>query len=164
MHLKQRWIIAFSILLFIQTIAVPPVLADGPEENCTVDTSGRCIIGELSAIELRALEAEIDAYPSPNVTPIAIDETLLSNRNYQRVLQQVTIYDSPNGNPVGTLDPGFNFFTTINRSGNWIEVNPGQWVEEEYLGGARVSRFTGVELNAPPVFPVGHQAEYSTRI
>ena len=37
-------------------------------------------------------------------SPIPINESLLYNRNYQRVLQQVTIYDGPNGNPIGTLE------------------------------------------------------------
>jgi hypothetical protein len=155
MRNRNNWLIIAALVLFAQLLIAPMATADGPERECPLDASGRCITGELSPIELRALQAEIAAYPAPDVTPIQLDESLLGKRNYQQVLEQVTIYDAPNGNPIGTLDPGFNFFTTINRQDNWIEVNAGQWVQEEFLGGARVSRFTGVLLNQTPMYAFG---------
>ncbi len=107
------WII---LLLFTM-----PAAADGPGQcPAGTDATGACLpvpVAQLSAIELRALNAEIAAYPRPDLTPLPTDEAMLYNRNYQRVLQQVTIYDRPNGNPIGNLDPGFNFFTTLNRVG-----------------------------------------------
>ncbi|MBN2447882.1 MAG: L,D-transpeptidase [Phycisphaerae bacterium] len=155
MRNRRLWLIAITIALLVQAIAGIVAYADGPEE-CPygVDGNGDCIlaVSELTALERRAINAEISAHPAPDVTPLTPDNTLLYNRNYQRVLQQVTIYDTPNGNPIGTLDPGFNFFTTISRQGTWVEVNPGQWVEDQYLGGAHVSEFTGVLLNEPPAY------------
>ncbi len=149
---RPHWLVTFTITLILLAAIGSAAYADDSTE-CRVDASGNCVGGTLTAITLRALSAEIAAHPSPSVTPIAVDETLLNNRNYQRVLQSVTIYDAPDGNPIGVLDPGFNFVTTINRAGNWIEVNPGQWVQEEYLGGARISRFAGVQINEPPIYP-----------
>lgn len=152
MHIRRRWLI-ITIIALGQMILVPTLLADGPESICPIGAAGRCVTGNLSATEMRALQAEISTYPAPRVTPIPIDEMQLYNRNYQRVLQAVTIYDSPNGNAIGTLDPGFNFFTTLNRIDTWVEVNPGQWVQNEFLGGARVSEFSGVLLDETPVYP-----------
>ncbi len=150
-------LIASLFVWIISLLSIMPAAADGPGQcPAGTDTTGACLpvpVAQLSAIELRALNAEIAAYPRPALTPLPTDEAMLYNRNYQRVLQQVTIYDQPNGNPIGTLDPGFNFFTTLNRVDNWVEVNPGQWVQEEYLGGARISHFTGVLIDEPPPYP-----------
>ncbi len=143
----------FAALLLLPVLVAPAVSADGPADlTCLANVL--CTAGDLSALQLRAVESAMAAYPAPRVTPLTIDERLLNSRRYQRVLSQVTIYDAPNGNPIGTLATGFNFFTTINRSGDWIEVNPGQWVQEEYLGGARISRFTGVLFDQPPLYPI----------
>jgi hypothetical protein len=147
---RRYWLAGVTIVALLAAFD-PVAYADGPA-GCRVDASGNCV-SELNALALRAIQAEIAAYPAPDVTPVEVDEALLNNRNYQRVIQAVTIYDAPNGNPIGTLDPGFNFFTTINRVDNWIEVNSGQWVQEEYLGGAHVSRFAGVTFNEPPAYP-----------
>ncbi len=153
----KTWFILAALLLAFQVLPTAGVSADGPEQ-CPpgAESDGGCVaVAQLSPIELRVLSREIATHPAPNVTPITLDENLLRNNNYQRVLEAVTIYDAPNGNPIGTLDPGFNFFTTINRVDNWVEVNPGQWVQEEYLGGARVSEFRGILINEPPAYPFG---------
>jgi hypothetical protein len=152
MRVQRNWSIILVIAAASQLMLGTIAFAEGPELACPVGAAGRCITGTLSAIEMRALKADIAAYPAPRATPIPVDESRLFDRNYQRVLEAVTIYDAPNGNPIGSLDPGFNFFTTINRVDTWIEVNPGQWVEEQYLGGARVSRFTGVLLDETPIY------------
>lgn len=151
----RKLLIILFIIAMSATSAIAMVSADGPESVCITDASGNCIADTLDAMSLRAMNAEIAANPAPDVTQIEVNEALLGNRNYQRVLEQVTIFDAPNGNPIGTLDPGFNFFTTISRNGDWVEVNHGQWVEDQYLGGARVSRFTGVLFNDVPTYPFG---------
>lgn len=150
---RHCWNFALSLLFLLPLLVAGYASADGPETTCPIDSSGQCLTGELTAIELRALMAEIAAYPAPDVTPIPVDESLLNSRSYRRVLDAVTIYDAPNGNPIGTLDPGFNFVTIINRVDNWVEVNPGQWIQDEFLGGARISRFAGVTLNSSPLYP-----------
>lgn len=153
MRSRHNWVTILIIAALSQLALGSLAFADGPETVCPVGASGLCVTGNLSATEMRVLQAEMSTFPAPRVSPIPVDEMRLYNRNYQRVLQAVTIYDAPNGNPIGTLDPGFNFFTTLNRVDTWIEVNPGQWVQEEYLGGARVSHFAGVLLDETPVYP-----------
>ncbi len=149
---RRYWLIALTITLIMPVLSGTAVQADGPS-GCRVDAYGNCVGGELTALAMRAINAECTAHPTPDATPLAVDDSQLSNRNYQRVLEAVTIYDAPNGNPIGTLDPGFNFFTTLNRVDNWVEVNAGQWVQEEFLGGARLSRFAGVVFNDTPAYP-----------
>lgn len=150
---KHNWSVLVIVILLSQLLIGVEIRADGPEVVCPIGAAGRCVTGNLSATEMRAIAAEIALHPHPDVTPLTVDESMLYNRNYQRVLQAVTIFDAPDGNPIGTLDPGFNFVTTLNRAGTWVEVNPGQWIQEEYLGGARVSHFTGVLLNSSPIYP-----------
>lgn len=153
--MRRRFaLILITVIFALQFVSALPGMADGPSTTCPQGTAARCLTGRLTPYELRAVNADIAAYPVPRVTVIPVDESRLYNRTYQRVLQSVTIFDAPNGNPIGTLDPGFNFFTTLNRVDNWVEVNPGQWVQDEYLGGARISQFSGVLINEPLVYPI----------
>ncbi|HLU10668.1 MAG TPA: L,D-transpeptidase [Oceanobacillus sp.] len=101
-------------------------------------------------------EAEILAYPTPNVQQLYPDDTLLYDRMYQRVNGAVDIYDAPNGNIVNTLDAGFNFVTTQGTQDEWTMINPDQWVRTEFLSVARPSRFAGVTLPEEPLpYPFG---------
>lgn len=98
-------------------------------------------------------EAEIAAYPSPNVQELPINEDLLYDRYYQQTTSKLEIFDVPNGNLTGTLDAGFNFVTTINSQEGWSEINPGQWVRSESLTNSMgvVSQFSGVLLPQEPL-------------
>jgi hypothetical protein len=96
-------------------------------------------------------EAEILAYPSPNVEQLYPDDTLLNDRLYQRVNTTAHIYDVPNGNLVSTLDAGFNFVTTQGIQDDWTQINPDQWMRTEALGAAQPSRFGGVLLPEEPL-------------
>lgn len=104
---------------------------------------------------LAGLPAElIAAYPEPNVIQLYSDNSLLYDRQYQRVLQQVDIYDAPNGNIVNTLADGFNYFTTqgvAGDQGEWTQINADQWVRSEFLRTALPSTFAGVLLPEEPL-------------
>ncbi len=88
----------------------------------------------------------ISAYDKPAVEQLAPNETLLYDRAYQRVMNAIDIYDTPNGNVVSTLDAGFNFVTTHGVQDNWTLINNEQWVLSEHLRYAQPSRFAGVRL------------------
>lgn len=153
MRNRHNWYILLTIVLLSQLLAGTPALAGGPETTCPIGASGRCVTGNLSATEMRALNAEMALYPAPDVTQLPVNESRLYNRNYQRVMEATTIYDAPNGNPVGHLDPGFNFVSIMHQVDNWVQINYGQWIPADILGPARISRFTGVLLNSTPVYP-----------
>ncbi|MBE0691030.1 MAG: hypothetical protein IH587_13005, partial [Anaerolineae bacterium] len=90
----------------------------------------------------------ISAYPSPAVTQMLPNEPLLYDRVYRRVEGAIEIFDAPGGQPIATLDPGFNFFTVHAIEGDWAMINDGQWVPTAVLEEANVSRFAGVRLPA----------------
>ena len=86
------------------------------------------------------------AYPEPLVERIPFDNTLLTDRVYQRVLSAVDVYDAPNGTVVSQLAAGFNFVTTHGVQDNWTLINDSQWVLTEQLRQALPSTFSGVRL------------------
>ncbi|MCC6613526.1 MAG: L,D-transpeptidase [Anaerolineae bacterium] len=92
----------------------------------------------------------INAYPSPAVTQMLPNEQLLYDRVYRRVNGTTAILDAPGGQPVGTLDAGFNFVTVHAVEGDWTMINDSQWVPNAVLQDAAVSRFAGVRLPENP--------------
>jgi hypothetical protein len=95
----------------------------------------------------------IAAYPQPNVTPLAINERLLYDRTYRRVVGPLQLYDAPGGNLVDDLGPGFNFVTLSGvSSGEWEQVAPDRWIHSSALSdNVPISRFTGVLLPETPL-------------
>jgi hypothetical protein len=116
-----------------------------------------CTSGESCQPALPGLpDAEIAAYAGSGVEPLRVRNDLLFDRAYQRVDGAVEIYETPNGNIVGSLDAGFNFVTVLNSQEGWTEINSGRWVRSEHLGGApNISRFAGVLLpDRPLMYPI----------
>lgn len=92
-------------------------------------------------------EADIAAYPAPNVVQLYPLDSNLYDRVYRRVEGAVDIYDAPNGNATGTLGAGFNFVTVLSAQGDWAEISPQQWVKLEHLrDDVLISRYAGVTL------------------
>lgn len=93
-------------------------------------------------------DAEITAYPEPDVKPLFVDEDLLHDRFYQQTQQAIDIYDVPGGNVIEHLPDGFNFLTVLQIQNGWAEINRGQWVKSEYLANSNgiISKFSGVIL------------------
>ncbi|MBK8032305.1 MAG: hypothetical protein IPK17_23065 [Chloroflexi bacterium] len=85
--MRRRLFLAFFIL---SVVFVLPALAD----NCEGDTAGLC--AGLSP-------DTIASYPEPLVEPLATNDTAVTDRIYQRVLNPIDIYDAPNGNVVSQL-------------------------------------------------------------
>jgi hypothetical protein len=107
----------------------------------------------MSAIELRAAEAEMRLEPVPNVVQVPYQEDIVWSRAYRRMVGHVVIYDAPNGNPIGELDAGYNYVTVISESQGFIQINYGQWVTEDHITWADVSQFSGVEIKEQPKRP-----------
>ncbi len=108
------------------------------QENC-VDDCG------LSA-------EEIAAYPTPNVLPLKVDDALVYDRTYKKVVAEALIYDAPHGNPIETLASGFNYVTILSTQDNWSEISPGRWVDNSVLSDdVTLSRFAGVLLPDEPL-------------
>ncbi len=119
-----------------------PVIPD----DCLQDTG-------MSAIELRAAEAEMRLHPAPDAVQVPYQEDIVWNRAYRRMIGHVITYDAPNGNPIGELDAGYNYVTIVSVENGWVQVNYGVWVAEEHITWADVSEFSGVEIIEQPKRP-----------
>lgn len=164
-------LIALSIVLFELPLARPALAFPGDrrDESCSERIAAAIAAtpeGEtprlpqdcvehpgMSALELRAAEAEMRAHPAPDVVQVPYQEDIVWSRAYRRMVGHVVIYDAPNGNPIGELDAGYNFVTVINEKDGFIQVNYGQWVEAEHITWATVSEFSGVEITTQPKRP-----------
>lgn len=133
--MKTTFWLALGVFALTFLVA-PAALAN----NASICEEYGCINVDIAPREV------VEAYPEPNVVPLAVEESLILDRRYRRVNGSVEIYDAPNGTVIDTLDAGFNFLTTQTDQDGWTQINPGQWIQSEALGGATVSRFSGVLL------------------
>jgi len=132
---------------------IAAVVATTPEgetpqipEDCLKDTG-------MTAIEMRAAEAEMIAHPTPDVIQVPYNEEVVWTRAYRRMTGHVIIYDAPNGNVIGELDAGYNYVTIVSEQDGFIQINYGQWVAAEHITWADVSEFSGVEIQSQPERP-----------
>ncbi len=157
-----------AIVLTIQGLSSTPALAfpgNRDDESCAAQLAAAMLTGQasvdpdclptpgLDALALRAAEAEMQRHPAPDVQQVPYQEDRVWTRAYRRMVGHVVIYDAPNGNPIGELDAGYNYVTIINSKDGFVQINYGQWVEEEHITWADVSQFSGVEITRQPVRP-----------
>ncbi|MBI5961788.1 MAG: hypothetical protein HY866_23830, partial [Chloroflexi bacterium] len=116
-------------------------------DDCLQDTG-------MTAIELRAAAAQMQIHPKPDVVQVPYQEDVVWNRAYRRMTGHVVVYDAPNGTVIGEFDAGYNFVTVISEQDGFIQINYGQWVQSDHITWADVSEFSGVELTAPPLYPI----------
>lgn len=130
-------------LLIILVLALP-VTAALAQAPCT-DVAGCSLETGLPAEVLAA-------YPEPNVNPLQIDDSLLYDRIYRKLAGATTIYDAPGGTVTETLGAGFSYITVNNISGDWTEIDKGQWVQSNALTeDVLISRYAGVRLPDEPL-------------
>jgi hypothetical protein len=98
--------------------------------------------------------AEILAFPSPDVRQLYADDKLLYDRRYEKVMNAVSVYDAPNGNVVDTLDAGFNYITVKGSVDGWTQIDTDRWVQSENLKDVLPSRFAGVALSTDMPYPI----------
>lgn len=129
-------------------------------QNClAVVETAECKFG-LPAGEYDALFGAMQANPGPAVNQIPVDEGELSRYSYWKLAgDAITFYDAPNGNPIGTIDPGFNFTGILRREGDWVEVAPNHWIPQSSLEGVRASSFSGVTIGGL-AFPMAWVVDY----
>lgn len=105
-------------------------------------------------------DAEIAANPAPNVVPLAPDYRALSHYTFMRIAHgeeekvPVQVVDAPGGDPVRSIDSGFNFVTVIQAQDGWYQINAGEWIHERDLEAERASPFAGVQVVDPLTYPL----------
>lgn len=107
----------------------------------------------MSAIELRAAEAEMQRHPTPDVVAVPYQENIVWEQSYRKLISPATIYDAPNGTPVREWEQGYNYVTVLDARDGWVQINWNEWVQEEHITWADVSEFAGVEIQEQPTRP-----------
>lgn len=90
------------------------------------------------------------------VQPIEVNFGVVGGYRYMRVSGRNTpVYDSPStsGNLLYRFTDGYDFVTPRNEQGNWVEINPGEWVRKQALVEVYPSYFTGVVITGEPAVP-----------
>ncbi len=87
------------------------------------------------------------AYPEPDVNPLVIDDSVLYDRVYRKMMGGGSIHDAPGGNVIETMGPGFSYITVNSTSGAWTQIDSGKWVQSSLLTeDVLISRYAGVRL------------------
>ncbi|NJL57631.1 L,D-transpeptidase [bacterium] len=93
--------------------------------------------------------AMIAAFPEPgNLVEVPQDRSTLSLYSFWRVGPEPTpLFSAPGGAVSGEIPSGFNFVTAVDLSvDGWLQIQGGQWVQQEDARYAEPSYFTGVEI------------------
>ncbi|GAB4518882.1 MAG: hypothetical protein OHK0046_27090 [Anaerolineae bacterium] len=137
-----RLILVVFMLFGVSMLAMAQEDCDG--DPCT----------EVAVKPEYGLAAEIiEAYEAPEFEQLFVDQDLLHDRTYVQVTGAMNVYDAPGGNILRTLDAGFNFMTVMDRQGDWVMINPNEWVPASSLTYTNhvVSEFTGIFLPEEPL-------------
>jgi len=92
------------------------------------------------------------------VTPIGVNFGVVGGYRYMRVAgKNSPVYDAPRttANVLYRFADGYDFVTPRTEQGNWIEINPGEWMRKQNLVEVYPSYFTGVVINGEPAVPFG---------
>lgn len=105
-----------------------------------------CVLNVDCSASLGLSDAELAAYPEPDVNPLVVNDNLLFDRQYRKVPAGLQIFNAPGGSLINTTG-GFSYVTIKNTQGDWSQIDEGEWVRTADLSSdVLISRFAGVEL------------------
>jgi len=116
-----------------------------------------CLVGSTCESQSFGLtQAELAAYPAPNVTQVYADQSVLYDRRYRRVNGPIDLHEAPNGPVAAQLGQGFNFVTITQEVDGWAQTAPDRWTRADALtNDVTVSTFAGFYLPETPLeYPV----------
>jgi len=133
------FVVLFSMLAAAFTLPAAAALADnGP---CNDANSPACL-------------AAMQANPSPDVTPIEDDKADVNAYSFYRVKPGTQLYDTPNGNVVGSLADGFSYVIVYDQRDGFAQLRDKTWVARGQLQHTYASHFTGVQITHPLAYPL----------
>ncbi len=149
----KRVFIVFVVLSVLLSNTLAPSIQVRADGECVDPESPKCTNG-LPTEEYQKLLVEMQAHPSPDVTPVAVDRREVNAYTFWRVLQDTALYDAPNGNIVGKFDNGFNFVIVYKLQGSFAQLRNKLWVQRSSLKQTYASAFSGVLIDKPLLYPM----------
>lgn len=149
-------LLSLSLLGAGLAAAVDRAAAAGPNDlACLSEPYGPGCTAGLPTVSYQMLLDEMLLHPEPNVRPIPPNMDEIARFAFRKIVGgSATIYDAPGGNPIGSIDQGFNYVTVTGAQGDWIQVNAGQWMPASQLAVVRPSEFGGVYLDGGLQYPM----------
>jgi hypothetical protein len=154
---RHRRFITFPLVLTLLLALLPlGAEASGPDHTaCLSNPFGNGCTSGLPTVEYQLLLDEMLLHPQPDVRPVPPNMEEIARFGFRKLIGgSATIYDAPGGNVIGGIDEGFNYVTVTSVQGDWVQINPGQWVPASQLAVARPSQFTGVIFDRPLAYPM----------
>lgn len=156
--MRHRRLLVAVLFALVLALALPAGVsrATGPDRAaCLAAPFGPGCTAGLPTVEYQLLLDEMLLHPHPNVRPIPPNIEEIARFAFRKIVGgTATLYDAPGGNPIGSIDEGFNFVSVGGQQGDWIQVNDGQWMPASQLAIVRPSEFTGVYLDGPLAYPM----------
>ena len=157
---RRRLILALTVFVALWggVLALVPQAAHaaGPDRAfCLSDPNGPGCTAGLPTVEYQMLLDEMLLHPEPDVRPLPPNIEEIARFAFRKVIGgAATIYDAPGGNPIGEIAEGFTYVTITGVQGDWIQINPGQWMPASQLAVVRPSEFAGVYLDGELKYPM----------
>jgi len=156
--MRHRRLIVSLLMVFMLSLTLPPTLgsAAGPDSSaCLNDPFGPGCAAGLPSVTYQMLLDEMLLHPEPNVRPLAPNMDEIARFAFRKIVEGgATIYDAPGGNPIGTIEEGFNYVSVTGAQGDWLQINDGQWMPASQLAIVRPSAFAGVYLDGGLEYPM----------
>ncbi|PJF42276.1 MAG: hypothetical protein CUN50_04785 [Candidatus Thermofonsia Clade 1 bacterium] len=144
---------AIFMLLSVFLSSTPARADDGSKASC-YQPEALCLHG-LPAAQYQMLLPQMLAQPKPNARPVPVDAQMLHRYSlYQIDPSGITLYDAPNGAPIGELPAGLVFVGMRQQRDGWAEVRRGAWSPLSQLRGVPASTYSGLIFNTPPTRPI----------
>ena len=130
----HRRLLILALLALTLTAPLDAGAAGPDRAACAADPNGAGCVAGLPSAEYQLLLDEMLLHPAPDVRPLEPNMDEVNRFAFRKIVGgAVTIYDAPNGNPIGTIDPGFNYVTVGRQDGDWVQINDGQWMPASQL-------------------------------
>lgn len=128
------------------SLAAQPI--NSAVQNCLTTPNTEACRAGLPKAHYQLLLDEMTMMPQPPVRQLPLNEREMTRYAYRRLTNDggTTLYNAPNGTPVGAIDPGFTFVTVYDIQDGWVKIDEGQWVPENQTAVTRPSTHRGVIL------------------
>jgi hypothetical protein len=140
--------------VFLSLFAALPIPSYAQAPLCSTPNTPDCTHG-LPTYQYELLLGEMLARPAPDVRPLQVDTVTLNEYVHYRVQEGgSTLYDAPDGSPVGTVNGRVIYQAFRQRQGDWVQTPDGYWLPASAVAVGRASSFSGVFIDEPLPYPL----------